>query len=100
MVNVVELGLPVPATMALNWDFGDPADLLGHVPAAFAQARLRRQRNDLLCSGRFVIYRGHREDESALPEADRFDQDCIIGIRQHDHITSIDIARQDDIVHG
>ena len=77
-----------------------PADLLGHVPATFAQARLRRQRNDLLCSGRVVVYRRYREDESALPEADRFDQDCIIGIRQHDHITSTNIARQDDIVHG
>ena len=99
-LHVVELELPVPVAMALNWHSGHPADLLGHVPATFAQARLRRQRNDLLCSGRFVVYRRHREDESALPEADRFDQDCIIGIRQHDHITSTDIARQDDIVHG
>ena len=96
----MELEVPVPVAMALTGISEHPANLVGHVPAAFAQACLRRQRDDLLCPGRIVLYRRHREDESTLPEADCFDQDCIIGIRQHNHITSTDIARQDDIVHG
>ena len=96
----MELEVPVPVAMALTGISEHPANLVGHVPAAFAQACLRRQRDDLLCSGRIVLYGRHRQDESALPEADCFDQDCIIGIRQHNHITSTDIARQDDIVHG
>ena len=99
-LQVVELEVPVPVTTALTGISEHPADLVDHVPAPFTQARSRRQRDDLLCSGRVVVYRRHREDESALPEADCLDQDCIIGIRQHDHVTSTNIARQDDIVHG
>ena len=65
----------------------------------FAQARRCRQRDKLFGLGPVVANWGHREDEPALAEADRLDQDCAAGPGQDDDITRIDVASEDHILH-
>ena len=74
--------------------------LVGQVPAVFAQAGAGGQRDELFGLRPVVVDRRHREDESALAEADRLDQDRAAGPGQDDHITGVDIASKDHIFHG
>ena len=46
-----------------------------------------------------VIDWRHREDEPALAEADRLDHDGTAGPGQDDHVTGVDIASKDHILH-
>jgi len=46
-----------------------------------------------------VVHWRHREDEPALAQADRLDQDRAAGARQNDHVTGIDVASKDQILH-
>jgi hypothetical protein len=75
------------------------AVLVGQVLPVFAQARRRRQRDELFGLGPVIIDWCHREDEPALAEADRLDQDRAAGPGQDDHITRIDVASEDHILH-
>lgn len=73
--------------------------LVGQILAVFAQASPGGQRNEPF-SLRLVVADGrHREDEPALAEADRLDQDRAAGPGQDDHITGIDVASKDHILH-
>jgi len=65
----------------------------------FAQARGRRQRDELFGLGPVVADWCHREDEPALAKADRLDQDRAAGPGQNDHIARVDVASEDYILH-
>ena len=65
----------------------------------FAQARRRRQRDKLFGLGPVVADWGDCEDEPALAETDRLDQDRAAGPGQDDNITRIDVASKDHILH-
>jgi hypothetical protein len=73
--------------------------LVGQVPAVFAQAGAGGQRDELFGLRPVVVDWCNREDEPALPEADRLDQDRAAGPGQDDHITGVDIASKDHIFH-
>ena len=73
--------------------------LVGQVSAVFAQASAGGQRDELFGLGPVVVDWRHREDEPALAEADRLDQDGTAGPGQDDHITGVDIASKDHIFH-
>jgi hypothetical protein len=74
-------------------------DLAGQIVAAFAQPRRRRQRDQLLSLRPVVTDRGDRENEPALAETDRLDQDRGAGTRQDHHVAGIDVAGKDHILH-
>jgi hypothetical protein len=73
--------------------------LVGQVSAVFAQAGAGGQRDELFGLRPVVVDWRHREDEPALAEADRLDQDGTAGPGQDDHITGVDIASKDHIFH-
>ena len=68
--------------------------------AVFAQASPGGQGDELLGLRPVVVDWRHREDEPALAKADRLDQDGTTGPGQDDHVTSVDIASKDHILHG
>ena len=74
--------------------------LASQVLAVFAQARPGCQRDELFGLGPVVADGCHGEDEAALAEADRLDQDRAACTGQDDHVTGIDVAREDQILHG
>jgi hypothetical protein len=74
-------------------------DLAGQIVAAFAQARRRRQRDQLLGLRPVVTDRCNRENEPALAETDRLDQDRGAGTGQDHHVAGIDVASKDHILH-
>jgi hypothetical protein len=76
-----------------------PSDLAGQAPAVFAHARPGAQGHELLGLRPVVADWCHREDEPALAQADRLDQDRAAGPGQDDQITSIDVASKDQILH-
>lgn len=88
-----------PAMSVLGRHAPRRGDLAGQVPAAFAQARPRRQRDQLLSLRPVVTDRCDRENEPALAETDRLDQDRGAGTRQDHHVASIDVASKDHILH-
>ena len=63
------------------------------------QAGPGRQRDELFGLGPVVADGCDGEDEPALAEADRLDQDRAAGTGQDDHITGVDVAREDQILH-
>ena len=73
--------------------------LVGQVPAVFAQAGAGGQRDEVFGLRPVVVDGCHCEDEPALAEADRLDQDRAAGPGQHNHITGVDIASKDHIFH-
>ena len=80
---------------------------VGHMPgnpaglalSPFAQAGTGAQGDELLGLRPVVIDWCHREDEPALAQADRLDQDRAAGAGQNDHVTGIDVASKDQILH-
>lgn len=74
-------------------------DLAGQVPAPFAQASPGAQGDELLGLRVVVSDRRNREDEPALAEANRLDEDRAAGPGQDDHVAGIDVASKDQIIH-
>jgi len=58
------------------------------------------QGDDPLCPRHVVARWRHGEDEPALTQADRFDQQFITGAGKHDYVTGVEITRQDLLHHG
>ena len=73
--------------------------LVGQILAVFAQAGPGGQGDELFGLRPVVVDWRHREDEPALAKADRLDQDGTAGPRQDDHVTGVDIASKDHILH-
>ena len=71
----------------------------GQVLTALAHAGPRAQGDELLGLRPVIADWCDREDEPALAQADRLDQDCAAGPGQDDHITGINVARKDQILH-
>ena len=65
----------------------------------FAQASPGAQGDELLGLRPIIADRCDREDESALAQADRLDQDRAVSPGQDDHVTGVDVARKDQILH-
>jgi hypothetical protein len=73
--------------------------LVGQVPTVFAQTGRGGERDKPFGLRPVVAYWRHRQDEPAPAKADRLDQDRTAGPGQDDHITGIDIASKDHILH-
>jgi hypothetical protein len=73
--------------------------LVGQILVVFAQTGAGGQGDELLGLGPVVVDGRHREDEPALSEADRLDQDGTAGPGQDDHVAGVDIASKDHILH-
>jgi len=65
----------------------------------FTQAGPGAQGDELLGLRSIIADRCDREDESALAQADRLDQDRAVSPGQDDHVTGVDVARKDQILH-
>jgi len=88
-----EASVCAPARLARLGDRAGPA------LSPFAQAGTGTQGDELLGLRPVVVHWRHREDEPALAQADRLDQDRAAGARQNDHVTGIDVASKDQILH-
>ena len=71
----------------------------GQVLTALAHAGPRAQGDELLGLRPVIADWCHREDEPALAQADRLDQDRAAGPGQDDHVTGVDVASKDQILH-
>lgn len=76
-----------------------PPILVGQVPTVFAQTGRGGERDKPFGLRSVVAYWRHRQDEPAPAKADRLDQDRTAGSGQDDHITGIDIASKDHVLH-
>ena len=75
------------------------AILVGQVPTVFAQTGRGGERDEPFGLRPVVVYWRHRQDDPAPAKADRLDQDRTAGPGQDDHITGIDIASKDHVLH-
>ena len=73
--------------------------LVGQILAVFAQAGPGGQGDELLGLRAVIVDWCHRKDESALAKADHLDQDGAAGPGQDDHVTGVDVAGKDHILH-
>ena len=73
--------------------------LVGQILTVFAQTGPGGQGDELLGLRPVIVDWCHREDESALAKADHLDQDGAAGPGQDDHVTGVDIASKDHILH-
>jgi hypothetical protein len=64
------------------------------------QAHASGERDDLLRFRSVVVDRRHREDEPALSEPNPLDHHRIAPAWQYHHVTRIDVAGNDQVVHG
>jgi hypothetical protein len=67
--------------------------------AASVQACRGRECDKALSLDPVIADGRHGENKPTLPQADGLDQDRTAGTGQHDHITGIDVASKDQILH-
>ena len=73
--------------------------LVGQVPTVFAQTGRGGECDEPFGLRPVVAYGRHRQDEPASAQADRLDQHRAARPGQDNHVTGIDIASKDHVLH-